>query len=99
MGIRTKVWLLVALTVVVTASVTFRLVSIGMRRDLARASIKSAQKVAGDLVHALEGMSADAEDRDLAITIERYLSDHSRIQRLQLFVQRETEKSFQIVAP
>jgi signal transduction histidine kinase len=99
MGIRTKVWLLVALTVVATASVTFRLVSIGVRRDLGRASIKAANFVAGDLVHALEGMSADAEDRDLAITIERYLSDHSRIQRLQLFVQRETEKSFQIVAP
>jgi signal transduction histidine kinase len=99
MGIRTKVWLLVAITVVVTSSVTFWLVSIGVRGDLARESAKSANIVAGEVVRALEGMSADAEDRDLAITIERYLSNHSRIQRLQLLVQRETEKSFQIVAP
>jgi two-component system NtrC family sensor kinase len=99
MGIRTKVWLLVAVTVVVTASVTFWLATLGVKRDLASQSVRSAQTVANDLVRALEGMSADSDDRDLAITIDRYLSNHSRIQRLQLSVERETEKSFQIVAP
>jgi signal transduction histidine kinase len=101
MGIRTKVWLLVVGTVVVTSCATLWLLRYGVRGELKRQSEKFARDLANELVLSLERLSADAEDRDLGITVYEYLQRHSRIQRLQLLVEREapTSPSFRIVAP
>src|SRR2546423_9659441 len=101
MGIRTKVWLLVAISVALTAGATWWVRIYAMRRELLKQSEQSAREVATELVHTLERLSPDAEDRDLAITLNSFLSRHARIQRLQLLVDRETatNPSFRIVAP
>ena len=101
MRIRTKVWLLVAGTVVLTACVGLVLLRYGVRIELSEQSRKLGNEVAKDLVMSLQQLSADAEDRDLAITVYGFLERHPRIQRLQLLVEREapTSPSFRIDAP
>src|SRR4051812_40252699 len=101
MRIRTKVWLLVAFSVALTAGIALWLHIHLMRRELLRRSEQLAMEVTADLVQGLERLSPDAEDRDLAITLNSYLYRYSAIQRLQLRVDRDTSTSpsFRIVAP
>jgi two-component system NtrC family sensor kinase len=101
MRIRTKVWLLVALSVVLTAGVTMGVRIYLMRRALMAQSESLGRAVANELVSALEHMGPDVEDRDLALTVQTYLYRFPQIQRLQLLVDRETSASpsFRIVAP
>jgi len=101
MRIRTKVWLLVALSVVLTAGVTMGVRVYVMRRALLEQSEELGRAVASELVSALEHLGPDVEDRDLALTVQAYLYRFPQIQRLQLLVDRETSASpsFRIVAP
>src|SRR4051812_35982501 len=101
MRIRTKVWLMVASSVALTAGIALWAHIYLMRRELLRGSERSARYAAGDLVQALERLGPDAEDRDLAITLNTYLYRYAAIQRLQLRVDRDTSTSpsFRIVAP
>jgi signal transduction histidine kinase len=87
--IRTKVWLLVAVSVLVTAGATFFLRIYAMRRELIRQAVASADEIADDIRQTLERFDADAEDRDLAIALSNYVNRHPRIQRLQLVIERE----------
>ena len=90
MTIRTKVWLLVAVSVLVTAGATFLLRIYAMRRELTRQALASADEIADDIRQTLERFDADAEDRDLAIALSNYINRHPRIQRLQLVIERES---------
>jgi len=87
--IRTKVWLLVAVSVFVTAGATFWLRIYAMRRELLRQALASADEIADDIKQTLERFDADAEDRDLAIALSNNINRHPRIQRLQLVIERE----------
>jgi signal transduction histidine kinase len=88
--IRTKVWLLVAVSVILTAGATFFLRIYAMRRELMRQAMASADEIADDIRKTLERFDADAEDRDLAITLSNYIDRYSRIHRLQLVIERES---------
>jgi signal transduction histidine kinase len=101
MRIRTKVWLLVVTAVVLTACGSLWVLRYGMRHELTTQSTKLGWEVANELVLSLQGLSVEAEDRDLAITVYGFLQRHSRIQHLQLLVEREapTSRSFRIDAP
>ncbi len=90
MTIRTKVWLLVAVSVLVTAGATYWLRIYAMRRELTRQALASADEIADDIKQTLERFDADAEDRDLAIALSNYINRHPRIQRLQLVIERES---------
>ncbi len=89
MTIRTKVWLLVAVSVILTAGATFFLRIYAMRRELMRQAVISANEIVDDIRQTLERLDADAEDRDLAIILSNAVDRHSRIQRLQLVIERE----------
>jgi signal transduction histidine kinase len=93
MGIRTKVWLLVVVSVVATAGASLWLLRYGVRVELKRQSVATGQEVANDLVASLQALSADVEDRDLAIVVYGFLQRHARIQRVQLLVEREAPTS------
>jgi signal transduction histidine kinase len=97
MTIRTKVWLLVAISVAITAAAAFRLQRYFMRRELMQHAEDSAREIATEVVEALGALDADAEDRDLAVLLNSYMQRHLRIQRLQLLVKRESP--LRIVAP
>jgi signal transduction histidine kinase len=101
MRIRTKVWLLVAVSVAVTAGLTLWAHIYLMRRELLHRSEQAARDVAAELVASLERLSPDAEDRDLAMVLNNMINRHTSIQRLQLRVDRDTSSSpsFRIVAP
>jgi two-component system, NtrC family, sensor kinase len=101
MGIRTKVWLLVALSLLGTAVATLWLRIYAMRRDLVLQSQQSARAVAEELVESFERLEANADDADLALIINNAIYRHSHIQRLQLLVHRETTSSpsYRILAP
>jgi signal transduction histidine kinase len=88
--IRTRVWLLVAVSVIVTAGATFLLRIYAMRRELMRQAMASANEIADDIRQTLERLDTDAEDRDLAIILSNSVDRHSRIQRLQLVIERES---------
>jgi two-component system, NtrC family, sensor kinase len=88
--IRTKVWLLVAVSVLVTTGATFWLRIYAMHRELMRQAIASADEIADDIRQTLERFDADAEDRELAISLNNYILRHPRIQRLQLVIERES---------
>jgi signal transduction histidine kinase len=88
--IRTKVWLLVAVSVIATAGATYWMRIYFMHRALIQQAIASADEIADDIRQTLERFDADAEDRDLAISLSNYLSRHPRIQRLQLVIERES---------
>ena len=90
MTIRTKVWLLVAVSVFVTAGATYWLRIYAMRRELLRQALASADEIADDVKQTLERFDADAEDRELAIALSNYINRHPRIQRLQLVIERES---------
>src|SRR5436190_23846480 len=61
---------------------------------------KSAEEIAHDIVEDLKSVPPDADDRDLEEKLLGYLSRHSRIVRLDLYVYREAyTPSSRIVAP
>jgi signal transduction histidine kinase len=100
MRIRTKVWLLVGISVAVTAGATLFLRIWVMSRELLSQATAAAHETAEDLRHALESVGAEAEDADLAEVLQSYLDRHRRIQRLQLVVQRKASPTpTRIVAP
>ena len=90
MTIRTKVWLLVAVSVIVTSGAMFFLRVYAMRCELMHQTLASADEIADDIRQTLERFDADAEDRDLAIALSNAINRHPRIQRLQLVVDRES---------
>jgi signal transduction histidine kinase len=101
MRIRTKVWLLVAFSVVLTAGAAMWGRIYFMRRALLDQSKELGRAVATELVSALEHLGPDVEDRDLALMLQTYLYRFPHIQQAQLLVDRETSASpsFRIVAP
>ena len=90
MTIRTKVWLLVAVSVIVTAGATYWMRIYFLHRALIQQAIASADEIADDIRQTLERFDADVEDRDLAIALSNYTDRHPRIQRLQLVIERES---------
>jgi len=98
MRIRTKVWLLVGVSVALTAGATFWLRIWTIRGELTRQARLSAEETAEEIKQALERADADAEDRDLAIMLDSYMRRHPRIQRLGLLVDREAAMSVRIGA-
>jgi signal transduction histidine kinase len=89
MRIRTKVWLLVIGTVVLSAGATLWLLHYRMRKELTEQSAKLGRDIANELALSLQHLSADADDRDLAIALYEFLHRHQRIQHIQLLVDRE----------
>src|SRR6188768_4271683 len=60
----------------------------------------AAEELAHDIAEDLKSVQADADDRDLEEKLLGYLSRHSRIARLDLYVYREAyTPSSRIVAP
>ncbi|MBN2577194.1 MAG: HAMP domain-containing histidine kinase [Deltaproteobacteria bacterium] len=105
MTIRSKVWLLVAVTAAATAGVTLWVRIYAMRAELTRQAQSSAEEIADDIKQNLERFDPDAEERDYAIALSNYINRHPRIQRLQLMVEHDTPSSpptspsVRIVAP
>ena len=105
MTIRSKVWLLVAVSAAVTAGATLWARSYAMRTELTRQAQASADEIADDIKQNLERFEPDAEERDYAIALSNYINRHPRIQRLQLVVEHDTPNSppsspsVRIVAP
>ncbi len=101
MTIRTKVWLLVVVSVLLTAGATFWLRIYAMRRELIRQALTAGDEIADDIKQSLERLDEDTDDRDLAITLSNYINRHPRIQRLQLNIEREADaaSAVRIVAP
>ncbi len=90
MTIRTKTWLLMAVSVALTVGVASWLRPYVTRRVFIQDAKEAAEDLAKDLVEDLESFEADADDRDLAHKLHGYLSRHRRILRLDLYVERET---------
>ncbi len=105
MTIRTKVWILVAVSAAVTAGATLWVRIYAMRSELTRQAQASADETADDIKQSLERFEPDAEERDYAIALSNYINRHPRIQRLQLVVEHDTPSSLpsspsvRIVAP
>jgi two-component system, NtrC family, sensor kinase len=105
MTIRSKVWLMVAVSAAVTAGVTLWVRIYAMRAELTRQAQSSADEIADDIKQNLERYDPDAEERDYAIALSSYINRHPRIQRLQLVVEHDTtgtpptSPSVRIVAP
>lgn len=105
MTIRTKVWLLVAISAAATAGATLWVRIYAMRTELTRQAQSSADEIADDIKQNLERFDPDAEERDYAIALSNYINRHPRIQRLQLVVEHDTPSSpptspsVRIVAP
>lgn len=93
MRIRTKVWLLVALSVVLTAGIMSEVRIYAMRLALVKQSQDAANELADDIRQALERLDADVEDQQLALTLNDYVQGHPRIQRLELFVKSEAAQA------
>ncbi len=105
MTIRSKVWVLVAVSAAVTAAATLWVRIYAMRRELTRQAQASADETADDIKQSLERLEPEAEERDYAISLASYINRHPRIQRLQLVVEHDTPSSppsspsVRIVAP
>jgi signal transduction histidine kinase len=99
MTIRTKIWL-----IAVSVATTVGVASWG-RLYLTRTRIitdaqTSAEELAHDIAEDLKTVEADADDRDLEEKLLGYLSRHTRIVRLDLYVYREASSpSSRIAAP
>src|SRR5687768_13411729 len=98
MTIRTKIWLLVAVSVGITVGVATWLRTYAIRRQLIQQADTAARELVRDIADDLEALEEDADDRDLAQKLDGHLRRHARIQRLDLFVEREREESIRIVA-
>jgi len=97
--IRTKIWLLVALSVSLTVAAASWLRAYITRQKLETQAQESATELARDVVDDLERLEADADDRELAEKLDGYLRRHARIQRIDLYVERESSiSSSRIVA-
>jgi two-component system NtrC family sensor kinase len=99
--IRTKVWILVAVTAAATAGATLWVRIYAMRSELTRQAQTSADEIADDIKQNLERLEPEAEERDYAIALSNYINRHPRIQRLQLVVEHDapSSPSVRIVAP
>src|SRR5215213_8464156 len=102
MTIRTKVWLLVAASVAVAAGATGWLHAYALRRELTKQAKDAAIAVGKEIAEALSALDASAEDHDLAHVLSTYSVRHSRIQLIELHVEREDQEAgsaLSIVAP
>jgi signal transduction histidine kinase len=100
MTVRTKVWLLVAAGVAVIAGATGWLHTYALRRELINQTKDTAQAVLKEISDALVALDADAEDLDLSYVLSTYSVRYSRIQLIELHVEREDlGSSLSIVAP
>ena len=93
MTVRSKVWLLVAVSAAVTAGATLWVRIYAMRSELTRQAQSSANEIADDIKQSLERFEPDAEERDYAIALSSFINRHPRIQRLQLVVEHDTPSS------
>src|SRR5688572_8812755 len=100
MTVRTKVWLLVAGSVGLTAAAWVGLHSFFLRRELTGQAMAAGDDVAKQIVEALAALDAEADDTDLEHVIATFMSRHARIQLVELHVEREDMgSSVNIVAP
>jgi two-component system NtrC family sensor kinase len=97
--VRTKIWLIavsVALTVFLSS---WARLYITQTRIIKEAQT-SAQELAHDIAEDLKSVEAEADDREFEEKLLGYLSRHSRIVRLDLYIYREAyTPSSRIVAP
>jgi signal transduction histidine kinase len=87
MTVRSKVWLVVALSAAATAVGAYVLRTWAMRSELLAQSRQAAREIWDDIAHALGGLGPEASDHEFAIVLHRYLDRHPRIQRLHLVVE------------
>ncbi len=99
MTIRTKIWL-IAVSVAVTVGVASWGRMFVTRARIIKDAQTSAEEIAHDIAEDLKSVPPDADDRDLEEKLLGYLSRHSRIVRLDLYVYREAyTPSSRIAAP
>ena len=99
MTIRTKIWLIAA-SVAVAVGVLSWARMFATRARIITDARTSAEEIAHDIADDLKSVPPDADDRDLEEKLLGYLSRHSRIVRLDLYVYREAyTPSSRIAAP
>ena len=99
MTIRTKIWL-IAVSVAVAVGVASWGRMYVTRARIIKDAQTSAEEIAHDIAEDLKSVPPDADDRDLEEKLLGYLSRHSRIVRLDLYVYREAyTPSSRIAAP
>jgi len=97
--IRTKIWLIAAGVAVVVGALSWARMYATRARIITDART-SAEEIAHDIADDLKSVPPDADDRDLEEKLLGYLSRHSRIVRLDLYVYREAyTPSSRIAAP
>jgi signal transduction histidine kinase len=100
MTIRTKVWLLVAGSVALTAGATVWVHTYALRRQLTKQTTDAAEATGREIAESLAALDADADDLALALVLTNSINRHAFIQRLELHVEREdTGSTVNIVAP
>lgn len=101
MTIRTKVWILVAVSAALTATATLWIRMYFMRSELNRQAQGQAEEAITEIKKSLEQFEPDSEERDYAIALSNYINRHPRIHRLELFVKNDSPSavSLRIVAP
>src|SRR5687767_3111897 len=99
MTIRTKIWL-IAVSVAMTVGVaSWGRLYLG-RNKIIKDAQTSAEELAHDIVADLKSIEADADDRELEEKLYGYVNRHTRIVRLDLYVNREADTpSSRIAAP
>jgi signal transduction histidine kinase len=99
MTIRTKIWL-IAVSVAMTVGVaSWGRLYLG-RNKIIKDAQTAAEELAHDIVADLKSIGADADDRDLEEKLYGYVNRHTRIVRLDLYVDREADTpSSRIAAP
>ncbi len=99
MTIRTKVWLLVALSATIMAGALW-ILTFYLRDILTRQDRQAADEIADDIAHALGELAPDPDEQEFATVLHNYLARHTRIQRIYLLVeQKRTGPSLSIVYP
>jgi hypothetical protein len=99
MTIRTKIWLIAVSLAVAVGVASWGCMYLTRARIIADAQT-SAEELAHDIAEDLKSVEADADDRELEEKLLGYLTRHSRIVRLDLYVYREAyTPSSRIVAP
>jgi len=89
MSLRTKIWLLVAVSVAITVGVASVLRAYVNRQQIVAQAESAARELAHDIAEDLKSLDEDAGDAELALKLHSHLSRHQRIQRLDLNVERE----------
>ena len=101
MTIRTKVWLLVAISAAVTATITLWIRMYAMHVELTQQAHFQASETIKEIKQRLEKLDSESEEMDYAIALADSITLHPRIQRLQLVLDQDAPQSasVRIVAP